>query len=244
MLLPFAAVILAAGPIADAACYGRLVETLSRMRNDARTVEIDFTLERRDAISFQPQTFTGQFVALRTDTGTYAQLRLRGDESGEEETYVLRGDDLTEWRTLTKTVTRYPASQTKGALRFAADNFSGLVWLLDSESAARHLQPRVVKRDKWFAYLDVKTDEAPLLALFGKPRPITGNYRIVVSMTETAKHPKNTIRQVFRVKPSGETESWKVTKWTVDSRDHTKVIPSDFPDPNKPPQGWTVQTLK
>jgi hypothetical protein len=242
MLTPFVAVFVAAATVADAATFGQLVENLSRMRKEFRTVEIEFTLERRDAVFSKPRNFVGKFLALRTADEFYAQLHLRSEgEPAEVENYVLRGDDLTEWLSRTKTVTRYSASQTKGGFRFAVDNFSGLLWLLDREQYGKYLQPRAFKRDQNYAYFDVKVEEIPFWVLSEKPRPRTNDYRLVMTLTESDNFPKHTIREVFKTSENGDTEMWKVTKWSVDSQDHAKLSPSSFPDPAKPPEGWTVR---
>jgi hypothetical protein len=244
MLAVYAALFLAAPTAADAATFGQLAENLSRVRKEFRTVEIEFTLERRDAVIRKPENFVGTFVALRTDFGLYAQLQFRSEtDPAEVETYVLRGDDLTEWLPSKKAVTRYSASQTKGGFRFAADNLSGLLWLLDRDQTAKYLRPRAFKRDEHYAYFDVKADETPSWALFGKPQPVATDYRLVMTLTDSADFPRHTIRQVYKSQPSGDTQLWKVTKWSVDSPKHAKVIPSDFPDPDKLPEGWTLKTL-
>ena len=241
MLTPFAAVFVAAATVADTATFGLLAENLSRTRKGFRTVEIEFTLERKDAVLSKPRNFVGKFLALRTADRFYAQLHLRSEsEPVEVENYVLRGDDLTEWLSSKKTVTRYSASQTKGGFRFAVDNFSGLLWILDREQGPKHLRPRAFKRDQNYAYFDVKADETPTWALFGKPRLTTTDYRLVMTLTESDKHPKHTIRQVFKTQASGDTQLWNVTKWAVNSPDHAKLSPASFPDPAKPPQGLSL----
>ena len=126
MLTPFLALALIPAPLADAIPFAQLVDNLSRTRQEFRTVEIEFKFERREAVFQKKQTFSGKFVALREDGGCYAMLQFRPDDTPEwAETHVLRGDELTEWDTRTKTVKSYPAAKTKGGFRFAWTTSAG-----------------------------------------------------------------------------------------------------------------------
>ena len=242
MLTPFLALALIPGSVADAVPFAQLVENLSRLRTTSRTVEIEFKLERRDAVFHKKQTFTGKFVSLREDSGFYATLQFRSDDNPEwAETFVLRGDELTLWDTRTKTVTSFRTAKTKGGYRFAVDNYCGLLWLLDREGAGKQLKATAFKRAANYTYYDVKVDEYPMFSLLGQPKPIVAEYRLAMTMSASDDFPKHTIRQIYQTKVSGDTELYKVTKWVVDSPDYARLTADKIPDPAKPPEGWTVR---
>lgn len=235
----FAALFLAASTAADAATFDRLVDDLCGIRKSARTVVIEFTVEQRDEVFHKKSKATGRFVMLR-DAGTiFAMLEDRNTDDPTNSTrYVLRGDDLTMWNDRTKTLLDFPSAKTKGGYRFAVDNLSGLLWLLDREEAGKRLRMSPLRpQDEHYAYLRVAVDEYPMLSLSGRPTPFPAEYRVVVGKAAHGELPRGSIRQVGQATP-GTSVVHTITKWAVDAPEHAKITPADFPDPAKLPDGW------
>jgi hypothetical protein len=214
------------------------------MRATFRTIEIDFTVERADVVFRKKHTASGKLVMLRQDGKVFGKLHfIPDDDPIAAEAFVIRDGGFSYWNARTKTVMNKSVVNADDGFRFAADHCSGLLWLLNREDARQHLKATVFKQDAHFAYFDVKVDETPRFSFGRSPRPQNADYRFAVTTSESVKFPKHIICQIYRALPNGDTQLYKVTKWVVDSPEHAKLSPSDFPDPAKPPEGWKVHQI-
>lgn len=193
-------------------------ESLAKLRSEFRTVEIDFTLMRQDAVFRQTTEFDCRFVMVRAKDGTQnGMLRLRRtDGPRDTETWLLHGTNLYEFNDPSRIITVH--SGTEGnVFAYAAGPWPGL-WLLDRDEVAKRCEVRLFKRDAHYRYFEVRVKKS------GE------EYRLAV-----ARH-DNSVRQVFCTRPNGDTELLKVSKWAADA----DVVTDDFPDPDRLHDGWKL----
>jgi hypothetical protein len=211
------------------------------LRSEGRTLQVEFTLTRTDAVFRKKQPYTGRLVMLRdTDRSVYGILQLTSDaDPQEKETYVLRGDDVYEYYARDRVVT--PFRFAAGPLIFLANRWMGALWLLDRGEGLKRCDVRVLKRDKHYTYFTVKVEQTPLLFFGGGPVTERREYQLAVVRTGTDELPAGSIRQLASVGPNGEGVDYTVTRWVVNGPD--KIKPADFPDPANLPKGWELKSV-
>jgi hypothetical protein len=214
------ACVLLAGWCHERAELSAFTESLAKLRSEFRTVEIEFTLTRHDAVFRQTTEFDCRFVMVRAKDGTQnGMLRLRRtDGPRDTETWLLRGTNLYEFNDLSRIVTVHTGTDGN-VLAYAAGPWPGL-WLLDRDQVAKRCEVSVFKRDAHYRYFEVTVRE----------NRSTWAHRLAV-----ARH-DNSVRQVFCARPNGDTEHLRVSKWAVDAG----VTTDDFPDPDRLHDGWKL----
>jgi hypothetical protein len=215
--------------------------SLVKLRSEFRTIEIDFTVERKDAVFKQSRHRSGKFRMLREPDGTLYGLLEYGDTlvPGDKETYVLRGSELHVWSAFGKTIRKLSVTKAD-VLDYVARNCWGAVWLLDRDEALKRCELSLWKRDQYNAYFVAKAEEYEVSWLKDEePKKYTREYRFAVTARDTKEFPRNAVRQIMLTHSNGDIEVVRVTRWAIDATDGLSA--KDFPDPAKPPPGWTVQ---
>jgi hypothetical protein len=203
----------------------RFTESLAKLRAESRTIQIEFTLTREEAVFQISREVTGKFLTLRDRDGRlFGLLQFGADDSPVKEGWVLRGEDIYEFSTAGRTITKYPSAK-EGAFRYVAGCWHPGVWLLDRDEARKRFDIRLWKQDANYTYFTAKPR--------GERSSVT-EYRFAVT-----SFPPRAIVQAVVVFPNGDQEVWKITKWAVDAAEGLSA--KDFPDPAKPPEGWTAQ---
>ncbi|WP_439623101.1 hypothetical protein [Gemmata sp.] len=195
-------------------------ESLAKLRSEFRTIEVEFTLARRDAVFGTTTEFDCRFAMARGKDGRQSgmlRFRPKGDP-GNAETWVLRGTDLYEFNDPYRTLTVHTGTDGN-VLGYAAGAWPGL-WLLDRDEFKKRCEVRVFKRDAHYCYFEVKAKE----------KTGTWSHRLAVAKCD------GSVRQVFCALPNGDTEHVKVSKWAVGAGIKT----DDFPDPDRLHDGWKV----
>jgi hypothetical protein len=208
--------VLLAGWCHERAEVANFTESLAKLRSEFRTIEIEFTLARQDGVFRTTTEYDCRFVMLRDKTGTL-RLRQKGD-LGNAETWLLRGTNLYEFNDTARIVTVHTGTGGN-VLAYAAGAWPGL-WLLDRDEVAKRCEVRVFKRDAHYRYFEVKVKE----------KKENWSYRLAVAKCD------GSVRQAYCVRPNGDTEFVKVSKWSVDAG----VATDDFSDPDRLHDGWRL----
>ncbi len=208
-------------------------ESLVKLRSEFRTVQIEFTLNRTDAVFKNSKELSCRLLMLREKNGTqHGVLRLSNDSDPNcSEMWVLRGDDLYSFDYMGKVVTKHTAAK-EGLLAYATSAWPG-VRLFDREETQKQCVVRFTNQDANYKYFTVKAEDQPFDVL-GRPRkPPTIEYRFAVAKRD------HSICQIYINHPNGDTEHLKVTKWAIDAAED--ITAKDFPDPTKFPDGWRME---
>src|SRR5262245_14187816 len=211
--------ILLAGWVYERAELVSFTESLAKLRAEFRTIEIDFTLERKDAVFKRSGEFTGKLRMLREQDGAvYGLLEIGSVLVPEDKTtYVLRGDELHEWDGLGKTIRKLSVTEA-GVLDYTARNAWGAVWLLDRAEASKKCEVSRWKRDEHYTYFTIKAEEYQVFSFRdGEPRKFTREYRFAVAAHATREFPRNAVRQIVMTQPNGDAEVVRVTRWVIDA---------------------------
>lgn len=237
----FAICVLLAGWVTERTQVVQFTESLAKLRSEFRTIEIDFTVERKDAVSKRSLHQSGKFRMLRERDGTIFGL-LEFDDSlipEHKEFYVLRGDELHQWNGLGKTIRKLSVTKA-GVLDYVARSSWGAVWLLDRDEAGKRCELRLGKRDENYTCFKAKVEEHQVSWLNdGESKTYTREYRFAIMARDTKEFPRNAVRQIILTHSNGVVDLVSITRWAIDAADG--LTAKDFPDPTNPPPGWKVQ---